>query len=238
MHEIIPQLMNKHKTHSTKDKLAELISANPKLLLLLPRFGITLGFGDHSIGEVCQSCGIDARLFTLICNVYSDPDFIPQSDDFSQSDMTALLPYLLASHRYYLDDRFPHIEAHLSRIIEAGGAKYGNMLQHFYNEYKQEVEKHFRYEENIVFPYIEALRKGQDTEYSIEQFRDNHSNIEDPLSDMMNILVKYLPADILPKERIEISLDIKELTDDLNSHSLIEERVLIPYVESLENAKP
>lgn len=230
--------MNKHRSLSTKDKLAELISENHKVLLLLPRFGIGLGFGDRSIEEVCQAHDVDSRLFVLICKVYSDPEFIPQSDDFSQIDMSALLPYLMASHRYYLDDRFPHIEEHLSRIIEAGGLKYGNMLQHFYNEYKQEVERHFRYEEELVFPYIEALRSGQSTKFSIEQFRDNHSNIEDPLSDMMNILVKYLPADILPKERIEISLDIKELTDDLYSHSLIEDRVLVPYVESLESGKP
>ena len=32
--------------------------------------------------------------------------------------------------------------------------------------------------------------------------------------------------------------DIMELSDDLNRHSLIEERILIPCVESLENAKP
>ena len=55
---------------------------------------------------------------------------------------------------------------------------------------------------------------------------------------MMNILLKYLPGDILPKERIEISYDIMELSDDLNRHSLIEEHILIPYVETLENTQP
>jgi len=54
----------------------------------------------------------------------------------------------------------------------------------------------------------------------------------------MNILLKYLPGDILPKERIEISLDIMELSDDLNRHSLIEDRILTPYVELLENTQP
>ena len=153
--------------------------------------------------------------------------------------MDGLLPYLLASHKYYLDERFPHIEEHLQHIIDAGGAKYGNMLSHFYTEYKQEVEKHFKYEEEEVFPYIEALRKGQtSTNFSIEQFRNNHSNIEDTLEDMMNILIKYLPSDILPKERVEISADIIELSSDLISHSLIEDQILIPYVETLEKAKP
>jgi regulator of cell morphogenesis and NO signaling len=55
---------------------------------------------------------------------------------------------------------------------------------------------------------------------------------------MMNSVLKDLPGDILPKERMEISYDIMELSDDLSRHSLIEERILIPCVESLENVQP
>jgi regulator of cell morphogenesis and NO signaling len=154
--------------------------------------------------------------------------------------MGDLLSYLKASHQYYLDERFPHIEEHLQRIIEACGQKYGPMLSHFYDEYKQEVMRHIKYyEEEVVFPYIEALLNGKRTDsYKIDEFEHNHTNIQDTLDDMMNILLKYLPGDILPKERIEISYDIMELSDDLNRHSIIEERILIPNVESLENTQP
>lgn len=231
--------MNTFLTYSEKSKLYELIAANPKLLPLLPRFGIQLGFGDHSVAEVCQANSVDTRLFLLICQIYTNEEFTIFPKDIESINMDGLLPYLLASHKYYLDERFPHIEEHLQHIIDAGGAKYGNMLSHFYTEYKQEVERHFKYEEEEVFPYIEALRKGQtSTNFSIEQFRNNHSNIEDTLEDMMNILIKYLPGEILPKERVEISIDIIELSADLISHSLIEDQILIPYVETLEKAKP
>ena len=62
--------------------------------------------------------------------------------------------------------------------------------------------------------------------------------MEDTLSDLMNIVIKYLPADIDQENRIAISLAIIELSNDLNRHTLIEDRVLIPYVELLENARP
>mgnify|MGYP002624752583 FL=1 len=231
--------MNRQPFYSEKSKLYEMIADNPKLLPLLPRFGIQLGFGDRSVAEVCHANGVDTKLFLLICNIYIDPEVAIHTKDLESVDMDGLLPYLLASHRFYLDERFPHIEQHLCHIIDAGGKKYGNMLRHFYTEYKQEVEKHFDYEEKVVFPYIEALRKGlTPTDFSINQFRVNHSNIEDTLEDMMNILIKYLPGDILPKERIEISTDIIELSADLISHSLVEDQILIPFVETLENAKP
>ena len=209
-----------------------------RLLLLLPRFGLGLGFGERSVEQVCQLNHVNADLFLMICEIYSNGCFKPEKDELQRIDLGDLLSYLRASHRYYLDERFPHIEEHLQHIIEACGQKYGPMLSHFYDEYKQEVMRHIQYyEEEVVFPYIEALLKGRHNDsYNIDEFEHNHTNIQDVLDDMMNILLKYLPGDILPKERIEISLDIMELSDDLNRHSLIEDRILIPYVELLENA--
>ena len=233
--------MPKKKTPFSKDtKFAELMTDDRRLLQLLPRFGIGLGFGDRSLDQVCQMNQVNTDLFLMICEIYSDNSFKPEKTELQHVDMGNLLSYLKASHLYYLDERFPHIEEHLQRIIDACGQKYGPMLSHFYDEYKQEVMRHIKYyEEEVVFPYIEALLNGQRTDsYKIDEFEHNHTNIQDTLDDMMNILLKYLPGDILPKERIEISYDIMELSDDLNRHSLIEEHILIPCVESLENAQP
>ena len=230
--------MSKKKTPFSKDtKFAELLTDDRRLLQLLPRFGITLGFGDRSVAQVCQMNHVNTELFLMICDIYSDSAFKPEPKELQHVDMGDMLSYLKASHKYYLDERFPHIEEHLHHIIEACGKKYGPMLSHFYDEYKQEVMRHIQYyEEEVVFPYIEALLNGKRTDtYKIDEFEHNHTNIQDVLDDMMNILLKYLPGDILPKERSEISYDIMELSDDLSRHSLIEERILIPCVESLEN---
>jgi regulator of cell morphogenesis and NO signaling len=232
--------MTPKKIVFSKDtKFAELMTDDRRLLQLLPRFGIGLGFGDRNVDQVCQMNQVNTSLFLMICEIYSDGSFKPEKHELQRIDMSDLLSYLKASHLYYLDERFPHIEEHLQRIIDACGQKYGPMLSHFYDEYKQEVMRHIKYyEEEVVFPYIEALLNGQRTDsYKIDEFEHNHTNIQDTLDDMMNILLKYLPGDILPKERIEISHDIIELSDDLNRHSLIEERILIPCVESLENAQ-
>ena len=233
--------MPKKKTPFSKDaKFAELLTDDRRLLQLLPRFGIGLGFGDHNVDQVCFINKVNTDLFLMICEIYSNNNYKPGKSELQHIDMGDLLAYLKASHLYYLDERFPHIEEHLHHIIEACGQKYGPMLSHFYDEYKQEVVRHIQYyEEEVVFPYIEALLNGHRTDsYKIDEFEHNHTNIQDVLDDMMNILLKYLPGDILPKERIEISYDIMELSDDLNRHSLIEERILIPCVEFLENAQP
>lgn len=216
-------------------KMADLVLGNSKLLLMFPRFGMNLGFGDHSIAEVCAMNNVSTPFFLMICNVYCNNDYTPSPEDIATVDLRALINYLLESHKYYLNERLPHIEEHLDHIINACNPKYGNMLRRFFDEYKNEVVDHFVYEEKNVFPYLQQLvNQDVKTDYKIKVFHENHTNIEDKLSDLMNILVKYLPADVFPKERIEIALDINELSADLMSHALIEERVLIPFVESLE----
>ena len=216
-------------------KMAELVISNPTLMLTLSRFGIELGFGDQNVKEVCEKANVSPLFFLLICNLYSNPEFIPSKEDIKSVEANAILAYLSESHKYYLKERLPHIESHLKRIVEACPARYGNTIIRFFNEYKDEVENHFKYEEEVVFPYIKSLcNKTLTPDFSIHEFESNHSNIEDKLNDLMNILIKYLPANIFPKERIEISLDIMEVTSDLSCHTLVEERVLVPFVEMME----
>lgn len=216
-------------------KLADVILANHSLVLMLQRFNIELGFGEKTVADVCATYHIDCDFFLLICNVYTHNEYLPTDEELKNTDMSGLVSYLVESHQYYLGERIPHIEKHLNRIADACRAEHKTILLRFFNDYKTEVANHFSYEEKIVFPYIENLHNGlKNAGYSITQFEENHSNIEDKLSDLTNIIIKYLPGDILPKERISLMFDIFQLSADLNKHSLIEDKILIPYVESLE----
>lgn len=228
MNNIKPQI-------SENTRMAELILSNPNLMLTLSRFGIELGFGDSLVKDVCKKNNVNTAFFLLICNLYTDPYFIPSQEDIKSVNINTLLSYLSQSHKYYVEERIPHIENHLNRIIEACPKKFGTTIERFFEEYKNEVKNHFCYEEETVFPYINSLcDKSSKRVFSINEFKSNHSNIEDKLNDLMNILIKYLPAEIFPKERIEISLDIVDLSSDLKYHTLVEERVLVPFVELLE----
>ncbi|MDR2680157.1 MAG: hemerythrin domain-containing protein [Tannerella sp.] len=218
-----------------KMKLADLISANHNLILMLPRFGILLGFGDKSVAEVCAKYNIPADFFLLICNVYSFDTYIPDEKTVVATDMRLLIPYLRASHKYYLTERLPHIEQHLNRIAGDIDGKYGNVLKRFFAGYKNEVSEHFMYEEETVFPYIEALVSGRPCgEYRIHDFEKAHNDIEDKLNDLMQIIFKYLPGTVSQGDSIGVVFDIFELSSDLNKHALIEEKVLVPYVKLIE----
>lgn len=220
-------------------KLADLLESDYRLLSIVSRIGIPLGFGETTVGEMCRRHGLSAELFLLICRIYSsDGSFVPAPDHLKVSDLTDIMNYLHRSHLYYSETVIPHLGTKIDRLTDACDAIHHKLLNTFYSDYCQEVANHFDYEEKTVFPYIRALTEGRQPEchgYSIEKFEDNHSDIDAKLSDLKSIIIKYLPDSCPAGLRYEVLFDIFRFEEDLCRHTEIENNVLIPLVEKLEN---
>lgn len=225
----------KHLLFSERTKLADIIHADYRLLFVLPRFGIRLGFGEKSIAEICRRQGIDPHLFLMICNVYTFHEYLPGEEELAGIDTEQLILYLQNSHRDYMDSRIPGLQTRITEMTR-GCKSNSQVLDRFFDGYSQEVIKHFEYEETTVFPYIRQL-SGLHTlpeNYRIGQFEKLHTNIEDKLTDLKNIIIKYLPEECSPELRNQVLLDLFLLEDDLNKHSLIEDKILVPIVLKME----
>ena len=227
----------KSRLFSSDSRLSDLVTAHPSLLAMLTRLGISLGFGDRSIADVCESSGVDAEFFLLICNVYTFNNYVPSTATILGTDMRDLVPYLEKSHQYYVDKRLPHIERHLDAIAKELQGRIGQVFLSFFKEYKNEVEAHFAHEERDVFPHIRALMSGKrDTTYSIGEFIHTHSDIEGKLDDLLNIVFKYLPPQVDDDNVLDVVYDILRLSEDLKKHTFIEEKIMVPLVQHLEKA--
>lgn len=218
-------------------KMADVIAANHNLILVMPRLGVTLGFGERSVAEVCLQHNLDVDFVLLVCNVYSFDDYLPSANFLHSPAMSQLVPYLLVSHQYYLRERLPHIERHLVKVASHAGDRYGQILKQFFADYKKEVIDHFACEEQEVFPYIQALLAGNKTDRPVaEHFADNHTDMVDRLTDLTQIVYKYLPGDALTEELNELVFFILQLSSDLQKHALLEEKILLPYILQLERS--
>lgn len=216
-------------------KLADLVDVNFKLLNVLSRLGISLGFGENTIKEVCERQGINLNSFLLICNMYTYDSYIPSSDLLSGADPLTIVNYLHNSHAFYLNREFTSLKNNLSAMVEPCDEMQKKVVEKFFSDYRTQVERHFEYEEAVVFPYVKSLIDGSSQEsYSIEQFEENHSNIDETLNDLKNIVMKYLPETCDTVLRNEVLYKIYRLEEDLLKHTLIEDRVLIPLVNKLE----
>lgn len=219
-------------------KLADLIDINWHLLNVLSRLGIGLGFGENTIREVCDRQGINLNSFLLICSVYTYDDYLPCADLLKGADAATIVDYLHNSHAFYLEKEFNSLERNINDMLESCDEKQKKIVKKFFTDYKTQVENHFEYEEKTVFPYVRSLRSGKSSEgYRIEQFEENHSNIDETLNDLKNIVMKYLPDTCDTVMRNEVLYRIFRLEEDLAKHTVVEDSVLIPLVNMIEGAK-
>ena len=232
-------MSNKEIIYNKRMKVADLLANDGSLLSILQRLDIKLGFGEATVAELCARYGISAELFLIICNIYSFGDYRPEVDSLGESDIKSITTYLRASHRFYTGVCFPAIHDSVHKLVEGLDEMSHRLIDKFYDDYDNEVNNHFRYEEEVVFPYIEGLIAGgvcDRNKYSISLFGHNHSNINEKLNDLKNIIIKYLGEEFSSPVRFELLNNIYNVEKDLRKHSLIEDWLLVPLVEKLENS--
>lgn len=226
---------------SGKMKMADLIMFDYRLVLILERFNIKLGFGDKTIDEVCIENEIDTQFFLIITNTFHNKEYFPGQELFKLNPLW-LVEYLKNSHRYYLNEKIPYIIDLISQITSSSNQKESKLLTNFFYEYKTELEEHMKYEDEFVFPYIQVLKKFIDKEidkqslpnYTIYKFVNHHNNIEEKITDLKNLLIKYFPAPDNTFLLNKLLYELFELEADLNNHTRIEDKILIPLVQTLE----
>ena len=206
-------------------KMADMVAANYDLILMLPRFGIPLGFGDRSVKEVCREAGVDETFFLTVCNIYTFDDYSPDDEEVARIDNRLVVEHLQASHRYYIEERLPHLQHHLDHIAEHSGEKSAALLKKYFADYCREVKEHVRCEEKNLDAMLESLRNG---ERQSEHYQRSHDNIKDKLTDLTQIIYKYIPGERLNEEMMELVFDILQLSRDLEKHAEIEEMLLLP----------
>lgn len=225
----------KHTLFTGRMKMADMIASNYSLILMLPRFGIPLGFGDKSVHEVCRERGVDEFFFLTVCNIYTFDDYRPDSDEVARIDRRLVAEHLKASHRYYIDERLPHMQHHLDHLADSAGSgtaigeRTAAILKKYFADYCREVRDHVRREERHLDTMLEAARAGAPDDRSVgERYQRSHDNIKDKLNDLTQIIYKYVPGERLNEEMMELVFDILQLSRDLEKHAEIEELLLTP----------
>ena len=66
--------------YSATDKMSDLICENYSLLLVMSRFGISLGFGDQTVEQVCEQQGVHTGTFLAVVNFMDEEwmRFVPK----------------------------------------------------------------------------------------------------------------------------------------------------------------
>lgn len=216
-------------------KMADVIHANHHNILVFNRLDIPLGFGDKTVAEVCSKHGVNTNLFLFLCTVFTDYDSEPNPVDLANWPVIELVNFLRKSHHFYTNIHLPKIEKTLMQLSATCAPQHGKALERFFEEYLEEIKKHFSFEDKVVFPYIEKLASHKDHEaFTIKEFEEHHDDVEEKLVDLKNIIIKYIPEGDNDELRRRLLEELFHFEEDINRHLMIENKFLVPIVSNLE----
>ncbi|WP_367327848.1 hemerythrin domain-containing protein, partial [Lentimicrobium sp.] len=232
------------RTISTETNLADAILQNHNLLRVIGRFDIQPGFGDVTVGEICHKKDIDPVFMVVILNSFLDESYFP-AHDLTGFSLKQLVRYLQKTHDYYLNHQIPYIQELIDRLCsgqqpENPGLK---VVNRFFAAYCRELNDHIMREEKVTFPYVLGIENRfnhpEESEtgipdYTIQHYETEHDNVEEKLNDLKNIMIKYLPQPFDFDLVNRITAELYWLEKDLNEHSRIEDKIMIPKVRMME----
>ncbi len=226
--------MKKSRTFSEQDSVVDLINEDYDILPVLSRFSLPLGFGSKTIGELCAQSGINVQVFLLIVNFLLSCHI--DTSRLSAVSAREVASFLHNSHDYYLQYKYPHIRANLLTALDPAHADITPIIVKYFDDYIHEVEAHFRYEEQKVFPYVESLSEGNYSgPYNIGMFTRRHDHeVGGKLAELKNIILRYYSTSV-PYRMYDVLVDLYNCEDDLKQHAQVEDNILVPLISELES---
>jgi regulator of cell morphogenesis and NO signaling len=223
-------------------KLTDLFFENPMLLLMMEHFDIDYVTHEKTVEQVCAQNNISPHVFVAFANLYNGFHY-SDDDAFSNNDMLTMIAFLLNSHQYYKNEKYPEIRTLIDRLYLKNETAEIKMVGKFFDEYFEEVTEHLDYEDQIAFPHFSGLinqPEGRDiqTAFSANEYLDHHTDIETKLTELKNLLLRYISIKSDRALRRQLLFSLFELEYDLTIHSTIEESILIPLIKKLEKQMP
>lgn len=220
--------------YEASDKMISLIRDNYNLLQSLGGFGISLGFGDKTVKQVCDDQNVDTNTFLSVVNFTING--YREMDDVSRLSVPTLLQYLKASHDYFIGFQLPFIRKELVDALDEND-NLARLILKLYDEYSRSVTQHMKYEEKTVFPYVESLIAGKPmANYAIDMYSKHHGQESMKLRELKSIIIKYFPGDSLRNNQLSATLyDIYNNEEWLALHAEVEDKIFIPAIKCLED---
>jgi len=223
---------------NARNKLTNLVRTDFSLLPVINRFGIRLGIKDRTIEEICSERKINTEFFLAIINTYHNEQYFPEKELLSFSPLL-IVDYLRKTHQHYIEYIFPKIEDLLEKLIASGkdGGEELKMIKSFYLKYKEEWVNHINEEEEELFPYVKNLIESGGmlkSEYSMQSFETEHSNVDDKLNDLENLIIKYLEPTYDDNVCNEFLLLLANFEKDSKDHARIEDKILMAQILEIE----
>lgn len=202
--------------YKAQDKMCELMAHEEEAIQIISRFGLSMGVGEQTIGEVCESHGVHSATFLAIVNYKVFRQRVLPAD----IHLTTLQMYLKNAHTYFLDFRLPRLRQSLIDAVQpaATDSQIPKLILRCYDEFVEEIRAHIEHE----------------NEGRYEEHEHDDQRITDKLTEIKNLIIKYYPGGACNYPLISVMSDLWHTEQDFADHCAIEDDILRPALTQEE----
>lgn len=236
--------------YTEKDIIGDVVAADYKAATIFNKHSIDFCCnGNRTIGEACQSHGLDSEEFVDELNK-SLSEMESKSTDYNSWPLDLLADYIEKKHHRYCDSKITEIKPYIEKITNVHGGRHPELaeVQELFNKTAAEMSMHMKREELTLFPYIRKMVSANDKGETPEKPR--FETVESPIAKMMaehdeegkrfrrirEITNDYsVPEDGCNTYKVTLAM-LEEFEQDLHLHIHLENNILFPKSLELEKS--
>lgn len=221
------------------DKFYQIMECDYRLMQVVARFNITMGFADKTVSEVCHMHDVDVHTFLAVVNqVFYDLNASPKKVSLDLVNMGSLLDYLKRTHTYLMDHQLPRMRKTLFTAMDCSlQNEVAFLLVKYFDMYVAEVQSHVAQEEQEVFAYAESLMSGSYVEEEKQVTHRHNSDFVAKLHELIQMFLQYYPQEGINEELNDVVYNLYRIEEDIRIHCQIEDEMLLPLVRKLERKR-
>lgn len=235
--------------HSLLERpLGDLVTERTRTAAVFERFGLDYCcHGQQTLADAARDRGVDVEVvLAALAAVPNDPD--DRADAILSADLDELTRHIVDVHHGYVRTTVPVLQAWFERLVDRHGDRHPELttIRSTFDRLAEEIRTHMGKEENILFPYIDAMAAAQRAGTGapggpfgtvvnpVRVMEDDHTLVGELMDQ-----VRILSGDFTPPpdgcRTYTICFDeLATFAADLHRHIHLENHVLFPRAIELE----
>ena len=203
--------------------------------------------GQRPLDEACRTRGADVAQVAAELDVATSSG--PEAPRFKTWSVDMLARYITSNHHAYVRQAIGTIGAHTRKVADVHGERHpeARQIAAIFASLADELTSHLEREEQVLFPYIDALAVAQMTgaapavgpEQAIDAMRvmgDEHEAAGAAMAEIRRLSGGYAPPpDACTTYRVAYQ-ELAAFEADLHQHVHLENNILFPGVRSCASA--
>jgi len=230
-------------------KVKEIALSNPEAKRILEDAGIDYCCGGaKSLHEACMHANVPAD--EVLKRLRENSEQAGSETLWVSAPLADLTRHIREKHHQYVRGAIPRVKTSLEKVKAKHGEKHREIgdIQMFFIRVGQEMIMHMQKEEQILFPYIDAVERAVNEKKKVEP--PFFGTVRNPIQAMMSEhdsageLVKQIrkasseytpPADACTSFQA-LYQDLRQFEEDLHEHVHLENNILFPRAAEMEAA--